>query len=806
VALLTWWGFGLPYSMLAWLLDERQMRWTLICYAWEVPTAGFFGPVLFPQLWWRRIEHRWAETFDGPGEVDPAKVAAIEGMILDYPVRVGWVLFFTSIVGYLVGGLQLGLFAQLPAQQQIHVAVLGVVTGAVGGLFAFLYLEGLFAPLLEQLGELRPTVRPAGRRLTIRSKVFASSLILSVCIVLLFGTVFWNGAARVLEQQAGERLLVHARHLADTIASDGGPDGPQWRATLPRLDVGRSGSIWVVDGTGRSLTPPGRTLDGAGLRAEHARDILTEAEGDFVDRNGLVRIVAFARSAHQGTTVVLMVPRDELAQEMQSRLLIAAGIFLATLALVLTGSYLFARRLSIPIEVVTAVANRTARSPRTPWELVHVRTNDEVGELAVALNDMTTRLADATAELTRHGEQLAERVREATHNVTTLYETTRAVTSTLEIEDVLALVERHVVAALGLRGFVLLRESPHRLATDVYATGVGRRELDVQVDLDALCPHGAEPTVQSRAAMERSLPPALAGLLRGPRVLCIPLRFKERLLGAILSALDDGASIPSIPMAGALGSQIAVALANVALFETVRRHEKELSELTERQMQLREETLRDISRELHDGLGQSLTAISMDLVMLERAAARDPATRALAERIRTVHGNVGTTIQEVREMSQLLRPSMLDHLGLVPSIRTLGEGFMSRTGIALDLQLSDDMPRLASPVEVLLYRVTQEALTNIVKHSRARHVTIALALEPSQVVLAIDDDGVGLDPERLRKAAPAPGVGLVGMRERVSYYGGVIDIRSQPGKGVHIRVVIPVVAHIERPATLRGQG
>ena len=111
-------------------------------------------------------------------------------------------------------------------------------------------------------------------------------------------------------------------------------------------------------------------------------------------------------------------------------------------------------------------------------------------------------------------------------------------------------------------------------------------------------------------ALQRALPPELAGLLRDPRVLCIPLRFKERLLGAILSALDEGAAVPSIPMAGALGSQIAVALANVALFETVRRHEKELSELTERQMQLREETLRDISRELHDGLGQSLTAIS----------------------------------------------------------------------------------------------------------------------------------------------------------------------------------------------------
>jgi signal transduction histidine kinase len=73
-------------------------------------------------------------------------------------------------------------------------------------------------------------------------------------------------------------------------------------------------------------------------------------------------------------------------------------------------------------------------------------------------------------------------------------------------------------------------------------------------------------------------------------------------------------------------------------------------------------------------------------------------------------------------------------------------------------------------------------------------------------VLTIDDDGVGLDPERLRKAAPAPGVGLVGMRERVSYYGGAIDIRSQPGKGVHIRVVIPVIAPVERAATLRERG
>jgi signal transduction histidine kinase len=149
-------------------------------------------------------------------------------------------------------------------------------------------------------------------------------------------------------------------------------------------------------------------------------------------------------------------------------------------------------------------------------------------------------------------------------------------------------------------------------------------------------------------------------------------------------------------------------------------------------------------------------------------------------------------------MSQLLRPSMLDHLGLVPSIRTLGEGVMARTGIAIELHLADDVRRLAPPIEVLLYRVTQEALTNIVKHAHARHATIALLLESSHALLTIDDDGVGFDPERLRKAGPPRGVGLVGMRERVTYYGGRIDIRSQPGKGVRIHVVIPIAAEDER--------
>src|SRR2546422_452716 len=163
----TWWGFGLPYSLFSWLLDPMQLRWVLICYAWEVPVAGCLGPVLFPLLWFRTIERHWDHTFRDPGAVDPAEAAALEREILDFPMWVALVMVVTSLAGYGVGAVQVRLFAQLPATELFKVAALGLATGLVGGLFAFLYLESLLAPLLRRFGVLcgaaRGTPRPAAR-------------------------------------------------------------------------------------------------------------------------------------------------------------------------------------------------------------------------------------------------------------------------------------------------------------------------------------------------------------------------------------------------------------------------------------------------------------------------------------------------------------------------------------------------------------------------------------------------------------------------------------------------------------------
>lgn len=789
VAVAVWWGLGLPYSLAAWLLDERQLKWTLICYAWEVPAAGLLGPVLVSQIWWRDVIRRWDRVIGAPGVPDAVETAVIEGKILDYPVRVAWVLLITSLVGYGIGAIQLQAFADLPVEQLVHVALLGLVTGLLGGLFAFLYLERLLAPLVFDLGLTRPTAPPAGKRVALRTKIFASSLVLMVSTVFLFGTVFWNQSARVLEREAGKRLLMAVRDAAqhpDLVASARTPEGAA--ALAGGADIGETGHAYVIDRSGAVLAGTGgaRRIDDLGLRPNIVADVLSMPAGHAIDRRMLARIVAFAQAPDSRERVVVVVPRFEFDQELRRGLRTAAVMFLTTLSLALGSSYLFARRLGRPIEIVTAVANRSARSPDTAWELAPVRTNDEVGELAVALNLMTSRLGEARDALARANVQLEDRVREATRNVQMLYDATRAITSTLELGDVLRLVEERILAALELRDLVLLRNSPVDGSIDAYATAGGRLEVGPELDVSTLSERLA---VRPLAEIADRLPPTVCAALTGPDILCLPLPFQGLPLGLILGSVLPGRPL-DMAFASAIASQTAVALANAGLFETVRRHELELRELSERQVQLREETLRDVSRELHDGLGQALAAIKVDVASIEQSSTDDP-TR-LRERLRAVRVQVTELMQEVRRMSQLLRPSMLDDLGLMPSLRMLVESVGARSGIQLTLRTPTDDSRMPPPIEVLLFRVTQEALTNMVKHANARTGQVELALNATQVKLTISDDGVGFDPEQRRRSPRTSGVGLLGMRERVAYHHGWIDIRSRPKEGVRITLSIPI--------------
>jgi signal transduction histidine kinase len=196
-----------------------------------------------------------------------------------------------------------------------------------------------------------------------------------------------------------------------------------------------------------------------------------------------------------------------------------------------------------------------------------------------------------------------------------------------------------------------------------------------------------------------------------------------------------------------------------------------------------EQERRRLSRELHDETGQALTSILLGLKAIEDAQGTERFATALAE----LRELVQVTLQDVRRLAVELRPKALDDFGLVPAVERLTSTFAEQTGI--EAQLESRLPdgRLPNEVETVLYRVVQEALTNIVKHARAQRVSVVLQTKPSTVTAVIEDDGRGFPTGE----TSSEGIGLIGMRERVGLVGGRLEVESSPS-GTTIVVEVPV--------------
>jgi signal transduction histidine kinase len=209
----------------------------------------------------------------------------------------------------------------------------------------------------------------------------------------------------------------------------------------------------------------------------------------------------------------------------------------------------------------------------------------------------------------------------------------------------------------------------------------------------------------------------------------------------------------------------------------------ELSRVSWHMLDNQESTARRFSHELHDELGQSLTAVKANLAALERGAP-DPG------RLDDCMHLVDEAIGNVRQLSQLLRPTILDDFGLEAGLRWLAEGFTHRTGIEVEVQ-GGLQGRLPDETETHLFRIGQEALTNVARHSGAKHVWISLAQAQGEVRLCIRDDGKGLPAAASNGDARLNGMGMIGMRARARSTGGDVTVRSKPGDGVEIEVRVP---------------
>lgn len=192
-----------------------------------------------------------------------------------------------------------------------------------------------------------------------------------------------------------------------------------------------------------------------------------------------------------------------------------------------------------------------------------------------------------------------------------------------------------------------------------------------------------------------------------------------------------------------------------------------------------------VSRELHDDTGQALTLLLIRLRLIEKRSTEPDVQRELAELRRLV----GETIDGVRRLAVHLGPSVLDDLGLRAAIEWLADRVRAETDLAVSLRFEGDCDTVASETAVAVFRVVQEALTNVVRHARAHHVDIWLSASTTALEIAVTDDGIGFAVDEAR-ASPGASVGLFGMSERVALVGGRLDITSSPRAGATVHAVI----------------
>jgi signal transduction histidine kinase len=216
---------------------------------------------------------------------------------------------------------------------------------------------------------------------------------------------------------------------------------------------------------------------------------------------------------------------------------------------------------------------------------------------------------------------------------------------------------------------------------------------------------------------------------------------------------------------------------------------RDLQRLSARVVNAQEEERRVIARELHDEIGQVLTAIKVEMSVARRRVQEAGGPAHLLEGPAAI---ADRALRSVRDLSHLLHPALLDDLGLPAAVELYLKGIQDRTELKVDLLLGGMEGRLASETELAAYRIIQEALTNVLKHADAASCQVYLQRLSDTLLVTIDDDGKGFDPATIGESDARPGLGLIGIRERVTHLSGTLRLETAPGKGTRLTVELPI--------------
>jgi len=353
---------------------------------------------------------------------------------------------------------------------------------------------------------------------------------------------------------------------------------------------------------------------------------------------------------------------------------------------------------------------------------------------------------------------------------------------------VLELAIRIFHANLGL---ILLRDAEQQLRVEAQVGLPGGLEALRSSTLEegvaaAIATSGEATILADLRGSQDTIDPVLRD--RAEALWGVPLKLNDAVIGVLLIGFSrPHACLPTEhALLRAIADRSAMAIDRAGMTDALREREMRIAELSGHLMHAQEEERKHISRELHDETGQALMVIRLYLGMLERTVA----TRTARLKIRETLEVVDRTIDGIRRIIGRLSPLLLQELGLIAAVRKEAKDLAKSAGVKARVTVSPDFGRLPAAVEAAFYRVVQEALHNVAKHANATTANIEMKRENGSVRLLIEDDGMGISPQKPNPGRPT--FGLAGMRERIGNIGGKMKVTSSRGKGTRIEVIAPV--------------
>lgn len=500
--------------------------------------------------------------------------------------------------------------------------------------------------------------------------------------------------------------------------------------------------------------------------------------------------IAWWVSSQLGGWLSYLLSEQRVAQAMAVGM---RSVFIITLFAALAGlgiGYVMAWVLTRPVLDMTYIARRAKDgdlSVRAP-----VWANDEIGELGRAFNDMIASLDTSYRDLERSNSQLQHRNEE----LAILYRLADMANKPYTVGEVsqygLHQALDNTNAAAGL--VVLMNgkgpfcNAQHQVTPAFVEAVIAALEGADLARVEA-AQAGGLVVLDGESATAGGFSPALMDACRalGCQALVIaPLLVKKGGVGAMVLAYADvsGLREHDQQLVHAICNQLGVTVQNSQLWDELHKKEQLRAQLLNKVVSAQEDERQRISRELHDETGQALTSLLVQLKILERGQT----VADMRSHVAGIRQLVQNTLQEVRRLAADLRPAALDDLGLVSAVDGYIHDYAHKSDIHVDFQPGDvDGVRLPRDVEIVLYRVIQEAMTNIVRHAHATEAQVVIERDERHIRVSIADNGCGFDLAAVYESNQR-GLGLLGMRERVELLGGNLRLDSLPGQGTRVDV------------------